>query len=79
MEHAKAVNYIKADLEIIDSKLKVSFSRDAISHNRWGEWGAKVHTDNTAKGHRMASAGKDVIAKKGKLFDKKPIELPEIG
>ena len=68
----------KADFEIINGKLKVSFSRDSISHNRWGEWGDKVHIDNIARLHRLAREGKDVIAEKRKLFDKKPIELPEI-
>jgi multimeric flavodoxin WrbA len=68
----------KADFEVIDGKLKVNFSRDAINHNRWGEWGDKEHINNIARGHRIALAGKDIIAEKRKLFDKKPIELPEI-
>jgi multimeric flavodoxin WrbA len=68
----------KADFEVSDGKLKVSFSRDAINHNRWGQWGAKVHMENIARGHRMALEGKDIIAEKRKLFDKKPVELPEI-
>jgi hypothetical protein len=40
--------------------------------------GDKIHIDNIARGHRIALAGKDVIAEKRKLFDKKPIKLPEI-
>jgi multimeric flavodoxin WrbA len=68
----------RADFKVIDGKLKVSFSRDAISHNRWGEWGDKIHMDNIAKGHRAAQAGKDIITEKRKLFGKKPIALPEI-
>ena len=69
----------KADFEIIDGKIRVSFSQDAINHNRWGAWGDKVHMENIARGHGMAAAGKDGIAEKRKLFDKKPVELPEIG
>jgi multimeric flavodoxin WrbA len=67
-----------ADFEIINGKLKVTFSRDAIDHNRWGEWGGKVHIYNIARLHRLAREGKDIIAEKRKLFRKKPIELPEI-
>jgi multimeric flavodoxin WrbA len=68
----------KADFEVIKGKVKISFSQDAINHNRWGQWGDKVHIDNIARGHMMAQVGKDIIAEKRKLFDKKPIELPEI-
>lgn len=68
----------KADFEIIDGKIRVSFSQDAINHSRWGAWGDRVHMENIARGHGMATAGKDVIAEKRKLLDKKPIELPDI-
>jgi multimeric flavodoxin WrbA len=68
----------KANFEVIGGKLKVGFSEDSINHNRWGDWGGRIHIDNIAKGHRTAQTGKDIIAEKRKLFDKKPIKLPEI-
>jgi hypothetical protein len=68
----------RADFEIINGKLKVSFSQDAIDHNRWCERAIKDHFDIISRGHRAALAGKDIIAEKRKLFYKLPIELPEI-
>jgi multimeric flavodoxin WrbA len=68
----------RADLQIMDKKIKVSFSQEALDNNRWSRLAMKEHLEIIARGHQKALAGKDIIAEKRKRFDKQPIALPEI-
>jgi multimeric flavodoxin WrbA len=68
----------RADLQLTDKKLKISFSQEAIGSNRWSRPALKEHLEIIGRGHQKALAGKEVITEKRKLFDKQPISLPEI-
>jgi multimeric flavodoxin WrbA len=69
---------MRADFQVVNGKLNVNFSQDAIEHNRWGETALLEHIEIIARGHKAAFNGKDIITEKRKLFDKQAIKLPEI-
>ena len=52
---------VKAEVEVVDGKLKVHFTQDELDKSRWGVYGQKLHFDNIAKGHKRAVEGSDQI------------------
>ncbi len=70
----------KADISTENGSPKVTFSKEAISKSRWGEWGQQVHIQNIVKGHTKATKNKDLINAKRKEYAdyKKPMTLPKL-
>ena len=71
----------KGEAVLENGKLKINFTDEALSKNRWGEWGQKLHMENIIKGHKKAIENKDEIVAKRKEYAeyKQPLTLPDIG
>lgn len=70
----------RASLEIVDGKLKVTFTEEARAQNRWSPNGQELHNNNIRKGHGKAAAGREIIDKGRKEYAdmKQAIVLPEL-
>ena len=55
---------IEGTVEVVDGKLKVSFTQEALDKSRWGVYGQKLHMDNIAKMHQKAGMGMGEIKEK---------------
>jgi len=52
---------VKASVEVVDGKLKVSFTEEALEKSRWAPYGQNLHMENIGKGHKRAAEGAQQI------------------
>lgn len=65
---------------MVDGELRVEFTPEARSLNRWGEWGQKKHIDGISRGHGRAEKGKEIIKDGYACYgeDEFVVQLPEV-
>jgi multimeric flavodoxin WrbA len=59
---------IEGEPMLMDGKLGVHFSEEAIEKRRWGDYGHKLHFSNIGKGHQKAAVQRGEIEAKRKEY-----------
>jgi multimeric flavodoxin WrbA len=69
---------MKSEYTIVDGKIKIAFSEQAITDNRWGVSGQDFHFSEIRRVHKKASDGREIINEKRIVYDsyKEPLALP---
>lgn len=70
----------KASVDIVDGKLTVDFTPEAMAKNRWSPWGQELHDNNIRKGHAKAAQSADIIRERLKKYTdyERAVILPEL-